>query len=70
MKPATCISVIDMEVINARDERAESLHQSGTGLGHLAEKKILSLTGYPVKMHLDFELPLWMNYNLGDYSVM
>ncbi|KAK0194657.1 fatty acid hydroxylase [Armillaria mellea] len=67
MKTATSISVIDVKVIDAGDERAESLRQADTALSHLVENKILTPMGHPVKRHLEFELPPRMNYNAGDY---
>ncbi len=62
--------MIDVKVIDAGDERAESLRQADTALGRLVENKILTPTGHPVKRHLEFELPLRMNYNAGDYLSM
>ncbi|KAK0494970.1 fatty acid hydroxylase [Armillaria luteobubalina] len=61
------VSVIDVKVIDAGDERAESLRQPDTALGRLVENKILTPIGHPVKRHLEFELPPRMNYNPGDY---
>ncbi|KAK0486339.1 fatty acid hydroxylase [Armillaria novae-zelandiae] len=52
-KRSVDISVIDVKVIDTGDERAESLRQADTALGHLR--------------HLEFELPPRMNYNAGDY---
>ncbi|PBK73968.1 cytochrome P450 [Armillaria solidipes] len=63
---AADVSVIDVKVIDAGDERAESLRQPDTALGRLVENKILTPTGRPVKRHLEFELPSRMNYNAGD----
>ncbi|KAK0459209.1 fatty acid hydroxylase [Desarmillaria tabescens] len=64
---AVDLSVIDVKVIDAGDERAESLRQPDTALGRLLENKVLTLAGHPVKRHLEFELPPHMNYNAGDY---
>ncbi|SJK98069.1 related to bifunctional P-450:NADPH-P450 reductase [Armillaria ostoyae] len=64
---AADVSVIDVKVIDAGDERAESLRQPDTALGRLLENKILTPTGHPVKRHLEFELPPRMNYGAGDY---
>ncbi|KAG7449852.1 fatty acid hydroxylase [Guyanagaster necrorhizus] len=61
------VSNIDVTVIDAGDERAESLRQPDTALGRLIENKILTPAGGPVKRHLEFELPPRMNYNAGDY---
>ncbi|KAK0481963.1 fatty acid hydroxylase [Armillaria luteobubalina] len=66
-KSTVDIAVIDVKVIDAGDERAESLRQADTALGHLVENKILTPAGHPVKRHLEFELPPRMNYNAGDY---
>ncbi|KAK0212347.1 fatty acid hydroxylase [Desarmillaria ectypa] len=59
---AADVSVIDVKVIDAGEERAESLRQPDTALGRLLENKIITLAGHPVKRHLEFELPSRMNY--------
>ncbi|KAK0195936.1 fatty acid hydroxylase [Armillaria mellea] len=66
-KITASVSVIDVKIIDAGDERAESLRQPDTALGRLVENKSLTPTGHPVKRHLEFELPSRMNYNSGDY---
>ncbi|TFK90994.1 bifunctional P-450/NADPH-P450 reductase [Polyporus arcularius HHB13444] len=57
----------EVKTVSAGTERAEILRQKDTALGTVAENKILTAPGAPVKRHIEFDLPEGMTYRTGDY---
>ncbi|KAJ3555497.1 hypothetical protein NM688_g2547 [Phlebia brevispora] len=56
-----------IEMLGTETERAATLRQSDTAFGLVVENRLLTSSGAPAKIHLEFDLPEGLSYRAGDY---
>ncbi|KAH9932779.1 bifunctional P-450/NADPH-P450 reductase [Epithele typhae] len=58
---------LNIKTVSTGTARAERLRQRDMGLGTVVDTKVLTASGAPIKMHIEFKLSEGATYRAGDY---